>query len=57
MNIADDLIAFIEACLDDEHGISEVAYDRLVDLERSLGDDRLKKIIDRSDGTNGRFYL
>lgn len=40
--------------LDDEHGISEPAYNQLVDM---LAINECQDILDAVDGSDGRYYI
>ena len=58
------LLSFVKACLDDEHGISENAYNALIDLRDAIQSNPavhvsniLQSLTDMTDGTDGRFYI
>ena len=56
----EELLSMIEAMLTDDHGINQQTYFHLLDLRDTLqGEerDRLREILSRVDGTDGRFYI
>ena len=49
---------FAQCLLDDDHGISENAYYKLLELANGMGDDWLcTNIQNRALATDGRFYI
>lgn len=60
------LLGFVKACLDDSHGISEEAYNALIDLRDAIQSNPavhvsniLQTLTERTNGNsgiNGRFY-
>ena len=50
-------VDLIEALLTDDNGVSEEAYDRLVEFFSSLDEPKLVDWIRKADATDGRFYF
>lgn len=49
---------FIFAILDDDHGISEIAWDELGELLQSAGEfELLGELAAQVEATDGRFYI
>ena len=51
----DNMIAFVKATVDDDHGISEEAFELLRKIAKD--DSRLRDILSQMRGTDGRYYL
>lgn len=49
--------AFILKVLDDDEGISQVAYDALTVLVKEVNNPSLNKMMEQVESTNGRYYL
>ncbi len=58
INPEDPLTAFIIALLDDDHGISEDAFEKLMTMLANQGEADLWSWLDRHvDSADGRFWL
>lgn len=47
----------IDALLTDENGISEEAYNALLDYLENIGTSELTDYVKKADATDGRFYF
>ena len=58
INPEDPLAAFVIALLDDDHGISEQAFEKLMAMLANQGEADLWSWLDRHvDSADGRFWL
>ena len=58
--MSDDLRDFVFAVLDDDHGISTEAWEKLNDFLRNTGEIHLHHLVQLAgqvDATDGRFYI
>ena len=51
----ENMVAFIKATVDDDHGISEEAMELLCKIAKD--DSRIRDLLSQMRGTDGRYYL